>query len=379
MTHWTPPVPEEAHEPGLANPFQAHLRLIQSCRQSSLLLQSVLPIHQLTDPSQGSSWRHQGFNPCIGSLVANASILPPMQLEVDAASRADLTAILLYGGSIQLDQSGEQLACGPGGLVLLAAQPWRCQSDSCSLVMLTLERRRLLRVALTMAEERQLPLSWREQLQPSRPWQAEGTAPGVALESGLRQVLSLANELLNQGEALLTGLELDLLIYRLLAALLIPDLAHTDPLERLRSRRHTGADRFDELIAYIHDHLHESLSLQRLEEVSHYSRRSLQYAFQGRVGCSPTQWIRAMRLERARRYLQQPQPNTSVSSIAKACGYNSVNLFTIDFQQRFHLKPSELLREFQWKPHKPEAAAAIGADNAGAQDDDNSAAPLSGV
>jgi AraC-like DNA-binding protein len=230
-----------------------------------------------------------------------------------------------------------------------------------------------------MAEERQLPLSWREQLQPSRPWQAEGTAPGVALESGLRQVLSLANELLNQGEALLTGLELDLLIYRLLAALLIPDLAHTDPLERLRSRRHTGADRFDELIAYIHDHLHESLSLQRLEEVSHYSRRSLQYAFQGRVGCSPTQWIRAMRLERARRYLQQPQPNTSVSSIAKACGYNSVNLFTIDFQQRFHLKPSELLREFQWKPHKPEAAAAIGADNAGAQDDDNSAAPLSGV
>jgi AraC-like DNA-binding protein len=86
-----------------------------------------------------------------------------------------------------------------------------------------------------------------------------------------------------------------------------------------------------------------------------------------------------MRLERARRYLQQPDPDASVSSIAKACGYNSVNLFSIDFQQRFHLKPSELLREFQWKPHKPESADGIGAAKATAQDDDNSVAPLSGV
>jgi hypothetical protein len=106
-----------------------------------------------------------------------------MQLEVDGASRADLTAILLYGGSIQLNQSGEQLTCGTGGLVLLAAQPWRCQSNSCSLVMLTLERRRLLRVALTMAEERQLSPNWREQLQPSRPWQTEASGPGACDEN----------------------------------------------------------------------------------------------------------------------------------------------------------------------------------------------------
>jgi len=379
MTHRTPPVPEEAREAQFANPFLPHLQLIQSCRQSSLLLQPVLPIHRLNDPSQGKGWRHLGINPHIGSLVANASILPRMQLEVDAAAGADLTAILLYGGSIQFDQSGEQLACGPEGLVLIGAQPWRCQSDACSLVMLTMERQRLLRVALTMAEERQLPSRWREQLQPSRPWQAQSSGPDAALQGGLRQVLSLANGLLLQGEALLAGLELDLLIYRLLAALLIPDLGRTDPLERLRSRRHTGADRFDELIAYIHDHLHESLSLQRLEELSHYSRRSLQYAFQERVGCSPTQWIRTMRLERARRFLQQPNPDANVGSIAKACGYNSLNLFSIDFQQRFHLKPSELLREFQYKPHKPESAEGISPANGGAPDDNNNTPPLSGV
>lgn len=34
-----------------------------------------------------------------------------------------------------------------------------------------------------------------------------------------------------------------------------------------------------------------------------------------------------------------------MTSIALACGYRSLNLFTVDFQQRFHVKPSELLRE----------------------------------
>ena len=52
-----------------------------------------------------------------------------------------------------------------------------------------------------------------------------------------------------------------------------------------------------------------------------------------------------MRLERARRWLQQPQPGETVTRIAQACGYRSMNLFSMDFQQRFHVKPSELLRE----------------------------------
>ena len=34
-----------------------------------------------------------------------------------------------------------------------------------------------------------------------------------------------------------------------------------------------------------------------------------------------------------------------VSSIAQACGYHAMGLFSIDFQQRFHVKPSVLLRE----------------------------------
>jgi AraC-like DNA-binding protein len=38
-----------------------------------------------------------------------------------------------------------------------------------------------------------------------------------------------------------------------------------------------------------------------------------------------------------------------VTSIANACGYRSVSLFSIEFQKRFHIKPSVLLRENQSK------------------------------
>jgi AraC-like DNA-binding protein len=33
-----------------------------------------------------------------------------------------------------------------------------------------------------------------------------------------------------------------------------------------------------------------------------------------------------------------------VTRIALACGYRSLSLFSIEFQQRFHVKPSVLLR-----------------------------------
>jgi AraC-like DNA-binding protein len=211
--------------------------------------------------------------------------------------------------------------------------------------MLHLERERLQRIAMAMAEQRSLPQSWRERLEPRGPWQPDDSSASQALLTSLREVLAMASKLSEQGEALLERLELDLLIYRLLAALVVPELRESDSLDRLRSRRREGGDRFEELITYLEEHLHEPLSLHQLEARSHYSRRALQYAFLERLGCSPTQWIRSMRLERARRWLQQPQQGETVTRIAHACGYRSLNLFSMDFQQRFHVKPSELLRE----------------------------------
>jgi AraC-like DNA-binding protein len=330
-------------QPPLQNPFQHRLRLTNSLEQSKASLQSVLPIASIAAADNSQPWWHHHDNPCIGALVSHASVLAPMRLAINM--QADLTAVVIYAGILNVEQGDRQLSCSNQDLLILPGAAWRLESSSCSLVMLHLERKRLQRVAMAMAEQRSLPEGWRERLEPQGPWQPDNSRASQALHVSLREVLVMASRLIEQSEALLERLELDLLIYRLLAALVVPELRGSDSLGRLRSRRREGGDRFEELIAYLEEHLHEPLSLHQLEARSHYSRRALQYAFLERLGCSPTQWIRTMRLERARRWLQEPQPGETVTRIAQACGYRSLNLFAMDFQQRFHVKPSELLRE----------------------------------
>jgi len=330
-------------QPPLQNPFQHRLRFTNSLEQSTASLQTVLPIASIAALDNSQPWWHHHDNPCIGALVSHASVLAPMRLAINMQD--DLTAVVVYAGMINVEQGDCQLSCSDQELLILPGAAWRLESSSCSLVLLHLERKRLQRVAMAMAEQRSLPEGWRERLEPQGPWQPDNSNASRALHASLREVLAMASRLIEQSEALLERLELDLLIYRLLAALVVPELRESDSLGRLRSRQREGGDRFEELIAYLEEHLHEPLSLHQLEAMSHYSRRSLQYAFLERLGCSPTQWIRTMRLERARRWLQEPQPGETVTRIAQACGYRSLNLFAMDFQQRFHVKPSELLRE----------------------------------
>jgi len=330
-------------KPPLQNPFQHRLRLTHSLEQSKAQLQTVLPIASIAAADSREPWWRHHDNPCIGALVIHASVLAPMRLAINMQN--DLTVVVIYAGILNVEQGAWQLSCSNQELLILPGAAWRCESSSCSLVIIHLERERLQRVAMTMAEQRSLPEGWRQRLEPQEPWQPDDSSASQALHASLREVLTMAGRLIEQNEALLEHLELDLLIYRLLVALVVPELRESDSLGRLRSRRREGGDRFEELIAYLEEHLHEPLSLHQLEAMSHYSRRALQYAFLERLGCSPTQWIRTMRLERARRWLQQPQPGETVTRIAQACGYRSMNLFSMDFQQRFHVKPSELLRE----------------------------------
>jgi len=112
------------------------------------------------------------------------------------------------------------------------------------------------------------------------------------------------------------------------------------------------------VIDYIDAHLSEPLSLAAIEANSHYSRRALQYAFRRKFGCTVTQWIRARRLDLAHSRLSLAAIGETVSGIAKACGYRSMSLFSIEFQQRFHIRPSELLRQGRAAKIRADAAAS---------------------
>lgn len=370
-----PPNIDRQPMPALANPFGSRLQPIPSLRESSLELKAVMPLKSIcpldadarsqahacgqahaycqsearSNPNHGAArqWRHDGHTTAIGDLTAHAAILEQLELELEPQN--DLCAILIFGGSLVVEQPGQSLHCASPGVLLVSSPAWRCLTNSSSLVVLNVKQLQLHTTVMAMVENRPLPQHWQQRLQPDLLWRADKSAACPALKAGLAQMLSIANNLLDYGPGLVGRLGLDQMVYRMLAAILIPELRLNDSLKQLQSRKQDGQDRFTDLIAYIEAHVHQPLGLEQLERRSHYSRRTLQYTFQQRLGCSPSQWIRSVRLERAKVNLQHPQPGDSVTRIAKACGYRSLNLFSQDFQQRFQVKPSELLRESQAK------------------------------
>ncbi|MDI9405980.1 MAG: AraC family transcriptional regulator [Chitinophagaceae bacterium] len=165
----------------------------------------------------------------------------------------------------------------------------------------------------------------------------------ASLLQAIHLLLCISSDLQASSPCLLPHLGLDQQLGILSALLAFPDLRHS---VHSRTGRLPGSDHtLDPVINYIEAHLSEPLSLAAIAAHGHYSRRALQYAFRRTYGCTVTQWIRARRLDLAHGRLRLAAAGERVSEIARACGYRSMSLFSIEFQQRFHIRPSELLRQ----------------------------------
>lgn len=73
------------------------------------------------------------------------------------------------------------------------------------------------------------------------------------------------------------------------------------------------------------------------------SRRKLNYCFQDVLGTSPTQYLRALRLNGVRRSLRQAGPNESVQDVATRWGFWHQGQFSLDYKKHFFELPSETL------------------------------------
>ncbi|WP_411872034.1 helix-turn-helix domain-containing protein [Vulcanococcus limneticus] len=334
----------EAHPQAaeLDNPFRRRLQLIDDPQQSMALISQVLPLRRLVPACPQEPWWHYGHHSRLGSIAVSAGILPPARLWI--AKHHTLTLILGYAGEQTFQQSAGEVECLANGCLILSGDAASCESSLLSTVALQLEPERLMQTALQMGGLVQSPEGWADQVELSQAWLPAD--PAVApLQEMLRDVVERAERLSVYSQLLVERLQLDEQIYRVMAAMVLPELRLDSPLDRLRRRSDQGLDAFDELVAFINANLDQALDLSILQAHSFYSRRALQYAFQKRLGCTATQWIRNQRLDLARQRLQQPQPGDSVASIAASSGYRSMSLFSVDFQQRFHVKPSHLLRE----------------------------------
>lgn len=122
-------------------------------------------------------------------------------------------------------------------------------------------------------------------------------------------------------------------------------VGHSDEVARSAASptaRHAIVSRAQD---YMREHVEDPLTVEDLCRVLGVSRRTLQYSFQEVLQLNPVSYLRAMRLNGARRMLKSANPERqSVQDIAARWGFWHLSHFANDYRRMFGELPSETLR-----------------------------------
>lgn len=332
----------------LVNPFERLMRLNTMQPLSAVAFQAPLPLSAaMDDPDPLSSFS--------GVFHRAWPTLQVVALEGDSTTtrlpgRRWISLIFVAAGEVCLHLLDGQFRCSAGGCLFIPEAPALWESSAYSVVCLMFAPQQLtamLKLMRTQELEWCASHKW-DFSNPASRKPSDGDVEACLLTT-LQHLLHVTSELSLRQPILLTRLGISDQLSLLTALLACPSL-NTPLLAQPEDPKGGGVDEaLEELTTYMLAHLSEPLNLSILEKHSHYSRRSLQYAFRHRFGCTITQWVRSQRLDKAYQALIKAAPGETVSSIAQACGYRSVSLFGIEFQNRFHIRPSVLLRQHQHK------------------------------
>ncbi|WP_239166671.1 GlxA family transcriptional regulator [Actinoplanes italicus] len=108
--------------------------------------------------------------------------------------------------------------------------------------------------------------------------------------------------------------------------------------------QHGSGDPIAATIEWALRHLGDDLSVERLADVAHLSRRTFIRAFQASTGETPAAWVRRRRLDEVRRLLEST--DLLIDQIAAACGFGSAVTLRQSFAAAFDTSPSEYRRRF---------------------------------
>lgn len=119
-------------------------------------------------------------------------------------------------------------------------------------------------------------------------------------------------------------------------------------------------ERMNRVQEYIDEHLSEKLNLDRLAEISHFSKYHFSRIFTSITGIPPMAYIMKRRLDQAAIYLRDT--DKTVLEIALLCGFETASSFNSAFKRHFEKTPSELRKSIkqnsnisQFHSNKPEA------------------------
>jgi AraC-like DNA-binding protein len=98
-------------------------------------------------------------------------------------------------------------------------------------------------------------------------------------------------------------------------------------------------------LAFIEEHAHEPVSLREIAAATHVTARTLQLTFRQRLGTTPTEYLRRIRLDRAHHDLLTGEPTTgaNVTAIALRWGFHHAGRFAARYRQVYGRSPRETL------------------------------------
>jgi AraC family transcriptional regulator, ethanolamine operon transcriptional activator len=168
-------------------------------------------------------------------------------------------------------------------------------------------------------------------------WQ--GTPRRQAASETLNAVSFLIERLLtSQTLTIASHIHQDILLMALLELLQVEQ-----PIAELPPSYTHRKEVVDRVKRYVDEHLDGPVTMEELCQLTHVSRRTLQYSFTAILGISPLQFLRLTRLNRVRRALRTASPEQSVTEIATYWGFWHLGQFAHDYKQQFGECPSHTL------------------------------------
>ncbi|MDD2700881.1 MAG: AraC family transcriptional regulator [Sideroxydans sp.] len=115
------------------------------------------------------------------------------------------------------------------------------------------------------------------------------------------------------------------------------------------SRADLYAARFNKVFDFIDQHLDESLSVEQLSQVAHFSKFHFHRQFSDYCGISVMRYIQLMRLKRAS-YRLVFNTLERITDIALDAGFENPESFSRAFKNTFGQTPSEFRQQPKWQP-----------------------------
>lgn len=109
--------------------------------------------------------------------------------------------------------------------------------------------------------------------------------------------------------------------------------------EEVSVRRRKMDERIKGMLAYIHEHYGEKITIRELADFVFVSERECFRAFNAGVQMTPNEYIRKYRLQMASRMLSDS--SESITNIAQSCGFGSSSFFSKTFKEEFNMTPLE--------------------------------------